>query len=163
MEQPRHRHGAAGPLIVLEPGERFDSARDHVYLSMWHGRPVERLVQPGILINGDSSSSPAKEIVAELVHRFRLINIGAAGVVRYSLRVDTALAQWRARAKDGADLPEGLRVMQPATLLVAVGETYDFEFMPSRPGVYELSAVSVFPPGVRTSASQPWRQRLVVR
>jgi FtsP/CotA-like multicopper oxidase with cupredoxin domain len=154
--------GAAGPLIVVEPGDRFDPSRDHVYLSMWHGRPLVRLAIPGILVNGDSTASPAKEILPGVVHRFRLINIGAAGVVRFSLRADTALVQWRARAKDGADLPEALRVVQPAMQLVAVGETYDFEFTPPASGVYELNAVSILPPGVK-GTPQPWRQQLIVR
>jgi FtsP/CotA-like multicopper oxidase with cupredoxin domain len=154
--------GAAGALIVLEPGDRFDPSRDHVYLTTWHGRPLVRLTIPGILVNGDSATSPATELVPGVVHRFRLINIGAAGVVRYSLRADTALVQWRARAKDGADLPDALRVMQPAMQLVAVGETYDFEFTPSAPGVYELNVASVLPPTVRGTVL-PWRQRLIVR
>jgi FtsP/CotA-like multicopper oxidase with cupredoxin domain len=154
--------GAAGALIVLEPGDRFDPSRDHVYLTTWHGRPLVRLTIPGILVNGDSATSPATEIVPGVVHRFRLINIGAAGVVRYSLRADTALVQWRARAKDGADLPDALRVMQPAMQLVAVGETYDFEFTASAPGVYELNVASVLPPMVRGTVL-PWRQRLIVR
>ncbi len=154
--------GAAGALIVLPPGESFNPARDHVYLSLWHGPPARRLELPGLLINGDSMSSPVKEIAAGVVHRFRIINIGAAGVVRYSLRADTALVQWRARAKDGADLPEALRVMRPATQLVSVGETYDFEFVPPHPGVYEFFVVSVLPPGV-VRPVKPWRQTLIVR
>jgi len=154
--------GAAGPLIVLEPGERFDPARDHIYLTTWQGRPVVRAGVPGILVNGDSTSSPAGELAPGVTHRFRLINIGAAGVVRYSLRSDTALVQWQARAKDGADLPDALRAMQPATQLVSVGETYDFEFTPPAPGAYELSVVFVPPPGLRVTRP-PWRQPLIVR
>jgi len=154
--------GAAGPLIVLEPGEQFDSSRDHVYLTLWHGRPAVRAGTPGILVNGDSATSPAKEIGAGVAHRFRLINIGAAGVVRYTLRADTALVQWRARAKDGADLPDALRVMQPATQLVSVGETYDFEFTPPAPGQYELRVAFVALSG-QTPNRPPWHQTLIVR
>ena len=154
--------GAAGALIVLPPGERFDPSRDHIYLSTWQGRPA-RLMPPKILVNGDSSSSADRELAAGVNHRFRLINIGAAGQVRYSLRADTALVQWRPRAKDGADLPEPLRTMQPATQIVSVGETYDFDFTAPGPGVYELSVSWLIPQGFRATAPQPWRQRLVVR
>jgi manganese oxidase len=154
--------GAAGPLIVLEPGERFDPSRDHVYLSTWEGRPPVRGALPNLLINGDSSVSPTRELAAGVLHRFRFINIGAAGIVRFSLSRDTALAEWRRRAKDGADLPEALRQMQPAAQVVAVGETYDFEFLPPAPGTYRLRAVSVVPPGL-TSPARPWSQQLIVR
>lgn len=157
--------GAAGPLIVLEPGESFDPARDHVYLSIWHGRQRVPQQIPGVLVNGDSISSAPRELEAGVTHRFRLINIGAAGVVRYTLRRDTTLVQWRGRAKDGADLPPALRVMQPAVQPVTVGETYDFEFLPPGPGIYELSAVAQIPPGSPTVSGPQhrWRQQLVVR
>jgi len=52
--------------------------------------------------------------------------------------------------------------MQPATQLVSVGETYDFEFTPPAPGAYELSVVFVPPPGLRVTRP-PWRQPLIVR
>lgn len=157
--------GAAGPLIVLEPGEIFNPARDHVYLSIWHGRPLGLLQIPGVLVNGDSIGSAPRDLEAGVTHRFRLINIGAAGVVRYSLRRDTTLVQWKARAKDGADLPPALRVMQSAVQLVSVGETYDFEFVPPGPGTYEISAAALIPPSFPGGAGPQhrWRQRLVVR
>jgi FtsP/CotA-like multicopper oxidase with cupredoxin domain len=155
--------GAAGPLIVLEPGETFDPSRDHIYLSNWHGPPPVRLASPGILVNGDSITSSPKELAAGVTHRFRLINIGPAGLVRFSLRMDTTLVQWRARAKDGADLSAALRVMVPATQVISVGETYDFEFTPSGPGTYELSALNILPPGITLPVRRPWRQLLVVR
>lgn len=156
--------GAAGPLVVLEPGEAFDPARDHVYLALWNGRTPGLLGQPKLLINGDTIVSPASELAPRVRHRFRLINIGAAVNIRFQLRSDTSLVEWKARAEDGADLPQAQRVMQPAAQLVAVGKTYDFEFTPPGPGEYELSAAFVFPPGLRAAGpAQRWRQRLVVR
>ena len=157
--------GAAGPLLVLEPGEIFDPARDHVYLSTWHGRPLRALNIPGVLVNGDSLTSAPKELEKGVIHRLRLINIGAAGIVRFSLRMDTTLVQWKARAKDGAELPPALRVAQAATQPVSVGETYDFDFTPPGPGAYELSAVALIPPGAPTAPGPQhhWRQKLVVR
>jgi len=154
--------GAAGALIVLEPGERFDRSRDHVYLSTWHGPRKVRLSLPGLLINGDSSSSAPKELAAGVPHRFRLINIGAAGVMRFSLSRDTSLAEWRWRAKDGADLPAALRRLQPAAQVVAVGETYDFELLAPAAGTYQLRAVPILPPGLAGSV-RPWTQQLIVR
>lgn len=154
-------NGAAGPLIVLEPGERFDPSRDHVYLVQWHGEP-EPLHSPAILVNGDSLVSPPRELLAGIPHRFRLINIGAAGAVRFSLLRDTTLATWRLLAKDGADLPQSQRAMRPATQALFVGETWDFEFTPEHPGVYDLVARQITVPGF-AGAVVPWRQRLVFR
>jgi FtsP/CotA-like multicopper oxidase with cupredoxin domain len=154
--------GAAGALIVLEPGESFDSSRDHVYLSAWQGRPAARLVFPTLLINGDSSVSAPKELAAGVPHRFRFVNIGAAGIVRFSLTRDTALVEWRRRAKDGADLPVPLRRTQPAAQVLGVGETYDFEFVPPGPGIYRLTAASLLAPGV-SGNRRPWSQQLIVR
>ncbi|HEX7024816.1 MAG TPA: multicopper oxidase domain-containing protein [Gemmatimonadales bacterium] len=156
--------GAAGALLVMEPGHAFDPSRDHVYVTLWNGRPAIRGVIAGVLVNGDSSESRPLELAAGVPHRFRLINIGAAGQVRYALRRDTSLVAWRWLAKDGADLPPALQLLQPATQAISVGETYDFEFTPAAPGVYQLTAVTVLPPGGVTIGSRTgWRQRLVVR
>ncbi len=157
--------GAAGALVVLEPGEVFDRSRDHVYLAHWNGRPRGLAGTPALLINGDTLASPDVELAAGVSHRFRFINIGAALNVRFQLRRDTTLVGWQARAEDGADLPQAQRVPQPATQLVAVGETFDFEFTPPGPGEYELSAAFAIPPGLFRSIgpAQQWRQRVVVR
>jgi FtsP/CotA-like multicopper oxidase with cupredoxin domain len=158
--------GGAGPLVVLEPGETFDPARDHVYLASWSGRKrgMAPPPPPDLIVNGDTAVAPAQELAAGVTHRFRLINIGAALNIRFQLRGDTTLVEWKARAKDGADLPPGLRVMQRATQPVAVGETFDFEFTPPSPGAYELTAEFIPPPGVAPVGPRGrWRQRLVVR
>jgi FtsP/CotA-like multicopper oxidase with cupredoxin domain len=141
--------GAIGPLVVLEPGERFDPSRDHVYIGHWNAGD-------GLMVNGDSTGGPPLELPAAATHRFRFINIGPANNIRYRILQDTTHMQWRARAKDGADLPPARRTTQTASQRVAVGETYDFEFTPPAPGAYEL--VAAF--GVRPIS---WRQRLVFR
>jgi FtsP/CotA-like multicopper oxidase with cupredoxin domain len=141
--------GAIGPLIVLEPGERYDATRDHVYIGHWNAGP-------SLMVNGDSAGRPPLELRANVTHRFRFINIGPAGNVRYRILQDTTHMQWQARAKDGADLPPGRRTMQAAVQRVSVGETYDFEFTPPGPGGYEV--VAAFGTGKPT-----WRQRLIFR
>ncbi len=141
--------GAIGPLIVLEPGERYDATRDHVYIGHWNGGF-------NLMVNGDSAGGPPLDLRADVTHRFRFINIGPATSVRYRILQDTTRMQWRARAKDGADLPRARRTVQTASQRVSVGETYDFEFTPPAPGTYELvAAFGLRPP--------TWRQRLVFR
>jgi FtsP/CotA-like multicopper oxidase with cupredoxin domain len=141
--------GAIGPLVVLEPGERFDASRDHVYIGHWNAGN-------GLMVNGDSAGGPPLDLAANLTHRFRMINIGPANNIRYRILQDTTHTQWRARAKDGADLPPARRTIRVATQLVAVGETFDFEFTPPTPGTYELQASF----GNRPAS---WRQRLVFK
>ena len=61
-------------------------------------------------------------------YRFRFINITPNHTVFVSLIPDTSLVQWRAIAKDGADLPAIQAAVKPARQVISVGETYDFEY-----------------------------------
>jgi len=158
--------GAIGPLVVLEPGERWDPTRDHVYLGGWSG--LDDVTSPGcippqsepkcwprLMVNGDTLGNPPLELAAGVRHRFRFINLSPANNIQYALRRDTTVVQWVARAKDGADLPVPLRRARAAFQAVAVGETYDFEVIPE---AGELVLTATFA-GDRTG----WRQRLVFR
>ena len=147
--------GLYGAVVVLEPGERFDPSRDHVIVAGWDGdvRP-RRLV-----INGDSAPPPLV-LARGQRHRFRFVNIGAAGFVRFSLNRDTTLVRWRAVAKDGADLPLATAVEGPSTVRLNVGETFDAAFDAREPGEYQLLFDLSLRPGI-VGASR--RQRVVVR
>lgn len=127
--------GLYGALLVMEPGERFDPSRDHVAVISWDGDAVSGRVQ--ILINGDSIPAPI-EVRAGERHRFRFINIGAAGVIRLELKRDASLVAWRRLALDGAALPPAQAVASPATHRLAVGQTADFEVRLA-PGRHVLS------------------------
>lgn len=144
--------GLYGAVIVLEPGKRFDPRTDHVYVVGWDGdeRP------PNIVVNGDSAP-PAIEMSLGTTHRLRLINIGIAGGVRFSLHKDTTVVTWRAIAKDGADLPPAQATLRPATQQLAVGETYDFAFDANAAGAHYLLIEVVAPGGVKR------RQRIDIR
>ena len=61
---------------------------------------------------------------------------------------DSMVVQWRPVAKDGADLPESARVPRLARQLVSMGETYDFEYTPTSPGIMRIE---VRPPAVTGS------------
>jgi hypothetical protein len=50
----------------------------------------------------------------------------------------TTVVQWRLIAKDGFDLPATAQRTSPAHQILAVGETYDFEYTPSRKGTLAL-------------------------
>lgn len=125
--------GLFGGIVVLEPGQRFDPATDHLYVTGWDG-PED---PPHLLVNGDSMP---KDLVlqAGVSHRFRFVNIGVASAGRVSIVRDSVPVTWRAVAKDGAALPESQQTMRPAVSRVSVGETYDFTWTPP-PGHYRLT------------------------
>ena len=113
--------GLYGALVVVEPGERFDEAVDHVFVI---GRGGPALDAP-VVING--RPSPQSVWTSGRTHRIRLINITANDTVVASLRTGAAPVTWRQLAKDGATVAAASGA-GPASQTIGVGETYDFEF-----------------------------------
>ncbi|HJS97485.1 MAG TPA: multicopper oxidase domain-containing protein [Terriglobales bacterium] len=117
-------HGLYGPLIVLPPGEKFDSASDLTFVFSegdfeWG---------PMFLVNG-LPQLPALHLQTGKRYRLRLINIAPNNVaLQVSLHDDHSPAQWRIIAKDGADLAPRAIHPAPAETPITVGETYDAEF-----------------------------------
>lgn len=144
--------GLYGPLVVLEPGETFDPLRDHIYMVGWNG---EGETGPPFLVNDAFESPPELEVPAG-PHRFRLLNMGPAARLTYSLLRDGEPVTWRAQARDGAALPEHQRVEGEARLRINVGETADVT-AELEPGDYEM--VVEHPQG----APRWYVQRIVVR
>ena len=121
--------GLYGPLIVLEPGARWDPTTDFVFL---FGGAVERDTL-AVAING-RREPPPMELRAGITYRLRLANIHPADAAVVELTADSTPVAWRPLAKDGADLPPRDRVPAPARLhRFGVGETYDFAWTPARP------------------------------
>jgi hypothetical protein len=58
--------------------------------------------------------------------------------------------QWRAIAKDGADLPPRLATLRPARLTFLPGEIHDFEFTPAAAGELVLEFGKGAPWNTRT-------------
>lgn len=129
------RRGLYGPLIVLAEGERFDPDTDRIVLVSTDGPAQET---DNLLVSGTNAPEPTEMRVGTR-YRFRLINITSDDPeITIALLTGDTPANWREIAKDGADLPASQRLMQPARLRVSVGETYDFEFVPERPGLLTL-------------------------
>jgi FtsP/CotA-like multicopper oxidase with cupredoxin domain len=123
--------GLYGPLIILEPGERYDPETDHVVIIGLNGIPQEPPLEP-FALNG--SATPAPIVMrAGVPNRLRLINITTLNDNLQAFVVDRGeQTTWKPLAKDGATLPAGQTSPRPARQLVTVGETYDFEIQPSR-------------------------------
>ncbi len=127
--------GMYGPVIVLEPGEKFDPETDHVFTVGWDGGGEP----PKLMVNGDTAGLTPLILSQGKTHRLRFINIGAAGGLRLSVRKDSLPVTWRPRAKDGADLLPALRNARPASHVLFTGETYDADWTPPGPGEYSFT------------------------
>ncbi len=111
--------GLFGPLIVLEPGARWDSDRDRVVIFSVAG------IGDSALVVVHHSGRPLRRGTP---YRFRFINIAPGDDVDLELVQRGAVPTWRMLAKDGADLRAPK--VQPARLLFGPGETTDVEFTP---------------------------------
>ncbi|HET6777333.1 MAG TPA: multicopper oxidase domain-containing protein, partial [Gemmatimonadales bacterium] len=129
--------GMYGPIIVLEPGKRYDPDTDRAWI-LSQGGPTRGTNRARVTLNG--SRSPVLEMQAKRLYRIRLIHIAATVPLRFSILSDSVPVTWRAVAKDGADLPPAQAQVRPARQTLGVGEAYDFEFTPEEPG--ELRVVA---------------------
>jgi len=128
--------GLAGPLIVLDSGRVLDSARDHPILISTPPRWEDEV--HSVLLNG-SAVPPALAVRAGVAHRLRFINMTLRRPgARIQLWRDTSMSTWRPLAKDGADLPPASRSDRPARAIISIGETMDYEFLPTRGGNWRI-------------------------
>ena len=130
--------GLYGPLIVLEPGQRFDPERDKTFIISRGG--TDNATAPALL-NG-SVQPLAQRLEKGVKYRFRFINISDnLGDLTVSLSLEGSPLTWRPIAKDGATLPASHQRPRPAQQVIAVGETYDFEFQHDREGDLQLELI----------------------
>lgn len=142
--------GLYGALVVLPNDISFDPSTDHVYLMGWDGpqEPAHHMV------NGDSVLAPTR-FRHGAVHRLRFGCIGVVDCPTVTLMKGDSVVDWRALAKDGADLDAAHATKRPANVSLWAGETYDVAFEPTTPGEYRL---------VFGDAKKPdLQQRIVVR
>ncbi len=126
--------GLYGPLIVLEPGTRFDPLTDKIFMLSREGGDEATASR---LLNG-SANPPTLKWRKGQRNRLRLINITPNNPAVVSLKSPAGLVQWRAIAKDGADVTAAQAVMQSSQTWLWTGETYDFEFEPQEAGSLSL-------------------------
>jgi FtsP/CotA-like multicopper oxidase with cupredoxin domain len=125
--------GLYGALIVLDKGEKLDPAVDHIFVVSRDG--LDDSEDP-VLLNG-AIEPAAVRWRAGVVHRVRVIGITPAAPSRVRLLRGGQPVNWRAIAKDGADLPAPAATSRPADFMLSPGETFDFEIVPE-PGELRL-------------------------
>jgi FtsP/CotA-like multicopper oxidase with cupredoxin domain len=146
--------GLYGPIIVVEPGQRFDPETDKVLFFGSAGRQENPVFgpTPAFLMNGKAQPE-AMDLKAGTRYRFRLFNLAGDSPMTVSIDAGDAPVQWRAVAKDGYPLPASQATERPATLTFDPGEIYDFELTPSAAG--ELSLKFGLPPVILNSPPPP--------
>ncbi len=123
-------NGLVGPIVVVEPGERFDASHEIVWIV--GGQDVD---DTGFLrLNGTRWPRPIA-VDSGRTYRVRIINITENNTGDVSLLDGDTPVEWTPIAKDAAPLPPGYRAPSPARVRTSVGETYDYEWVPARPGV----------------------------
>lgn len=125
--------GLYGALLVLEPGQTYDPDTDRVLLLSLGGLGDGA----SVLLNG-TVAPEAMQLRAGVRYRLRLIGIPAGGTGVISLLRGSTLEQWRALARDGADLPPPLSTLRPARQAVTVGQTFDVAYTPTAAGPLRL-------------------------
>lgn len=118
-------NGVYGPLIVLEPGQKFDPTSDLIFLFS-----IGNLGGMGdlALINGTPETA-ALQLQTAKKYRMRFINISTNNQgMQVSLRNASGPLDWKIVAKDGADLPASVIHSSNAERTITVGETFDAEF-----------------------------------
>jgi hypothetical protein len=129
--------GLYGPLIVLEPGQKYDPEHDRTFVVSSTGADI---LNDPMLLNGVTKPAAQNLRVGEK-YRFRFINItpSSDGVV-FSLLNGDKPSSWVPISKDGADLPQFYRKSCEAKQAFSPGETYDYEFLPEKAGKLVLQA-----------------------
>ena len=144
-------NGVYGPLIVLEPGQKYDPDLDRPFVfSMGNYAPFGLMM----LINGNPQPD-MMELHTGTRYRLRFINIcddeGDLRVRLADLKSGASL-KWKVIAKDGMNLPAAQVKVVSAEMGITVGETYDVEFQAESSG---LASLQIWQPSYPSAVVQP--------
>jgi FtsP/CotA-like multicopper oxidase with cupredoxin domain len=140
--------GLYGALLVVD-SSGYDPAHERIIILGGDG-PGAR---PG-RINGSVRPDTMRLTVGE-TYRFRLIDIVPDWTIRVRMARDDSTVSWKAVAKDGADLASHAQVMHAAAFIAGPGETMDFEYRPTAPGLMIFE--------IRPRSEDSWKTRLPIR
>jgi FtsP/CotA-like multicopper oxidase with cupredoxin domain len=123
--------GLVGPLIVLEPGQKWDAEREVLVV-------ISDGPRAGLRVNG-TPAPPPRDLHVGTTYRIRVADVA---IYQQNLLVrlvrDSSVLRWRAVAKDGFTLPSQQATVRSSNASVNSGETADFEFTPDTPGDLKL-------------------------
>jgi manganese oxidase len=134
-EERQQPAGLAGPIVVIGPGEQRDPATDVSVVASSPRNPPDSGAIPRVVWLNGSPSPAALEWQAGVRYRIRFINMTTGiPLLGFQLSQNGKLVPWRSLAKDGADLPQGRRVMRTVRQPVSIGETADMEVVLEQEG-----------------------------
>jgi FtsP/CotA-like multicopper oxidase with cupredoxin domain len=139
--------GLYGGLLVVDSA--YQSERDRLIILGSAGPFGERSAR----INGSLTPDTLRLKVGK-TYRLRLIHIIPDWTTWIALLRGDSPEQWRPLAKDGAELPRAAQQVRKSTLLAGPGETMDFEYTPTAPGLLRLEVEQ------RTGA---WKTEMPIR
>ena len=123
--------GLYGALLVVDP-PRYDPAHERVIILGADGPGAK-----GARINGRVVPDTIRLTAGE-TYRLRLIDIVPDWNLRIAVTKGDSTIVWRALAKDGMELPPHLQTSRAASMITGPGETFDFEYRPTSPGLLRL-------------------------
>ena len=123
--------GLYGALLVVDPAT-YDPKHERVIVLGPEGPGTK-----GARINGKVQPDTLRLTAGE-TYRLRLIHMIIDWSARISLMRGDSVVQWKALAKDGAELPREAQITRPATLIGGPGETMDFEYRATQRGLLRL-------------------------
>ncbi|HEY0677865.1 MAG TPA: multicopper oxidase domain-containing protein [Chitinophagaceae bacterium] len=150
--------GLYGPMIVLEPGEKYQPETDKILLvsqgsasSKYTKHWIHGFSDLHFLVNG-SNTPDEIQLKKNVTYRLRVINILAQENSNFtqvskagfyiSLKKDGKPVLWKTIDKDGMGMPARLQLTIPAiNQRNGPGTTRDFEFTPGMPGEYHFEVV----------------------
>jgi FtsP/CotA-like multicopper oxidase with cupredoxin domain len=132
-------NGVYGPLVVLEPGQKYDPEHDKTFVfGEGHYAPFGFMV----LVNGSPQPDPV-ELQTGVRYRLRFVNItGDAADLKVKLVSKDATVSWKMLARDGADLPPSQLKSSSDEILIPVGGTCDVEYVADHTGFLEMQISS---------------------
>ena len=125
--------GLYGGLLVVD-STGYDPARERLIILGAQGPGG----QIGARINGRLDAGHASPDGGRTLSAAASFTSCPTGPLRIALVRDDSIVHWRALAKDGAELPARLPDDAAASLLAGPGETMDFEYQPTSPGLMRL-------------------------
>ena len=124
--------GLYGALLVVDSAT-YDPRYERIIILGSAGPEGARPAR----INGRLLPDTLRMTVGE-TYRIRLVEIIPDWTIRLALTREDSVVHWKALAKDGAELPASAQLLHPAAFITGPGQTMDFEYRPTAPGLMRL-------------------------